>query len=269
MTYNIGGADEKVDVESFTKDFISEIDQVSPDLLCLQELSPNKFNILKPILDSIFGNEIVPAVPWHLQRFRVFSRFKVRNFSTYRSITKIDTTNLSPASIKVITQLKSYMPYYSTEVEVEDGIWITVFNCHFRSSAYSTARRVMKKDDSWIKKLKLINSNYKSGKIIRDFESENLRIVLDSLAQQGHRLLLAGDFNDVDGSYCMSALSRELEDAWWESGFGYGATFNAWHLRLRLDHILYDNHFILSNVFVHQTKFSDHKPLVADFILNE
>ena len=269
MTLNTGGANEQLGIDLFLKGLIADIEQYSPDILCLQELTPKKFQTMKPILDSIYGNDLENEVPLHLQRFRVFSKFRTRNFKTYCSITDLDTTRLSPLSIKEVNQLRKYMPYYSTEIEVEEGKWIAVFNCHLRSSAYSTARRSMNNVDSWISGLGLYLNNYKVGKIIRDFEADNMRIVLDSLASKGQPVIVAGDFNDWSGSYCMKTIEgNSYEDAWWSKGFGYGATFDAWHLRLRIDHILYDHHFDLQQVFVGQSGFSDHKPLVADFKLD-
>ena len=269
MTLNTGGANEQFSIDLFQKGLISEIARYSPDILCLQELTLKQFQTMKPILDSIYGNDLEAEVPLHLQRFRVFSKFRTRNFKTYCSITELDTTKLNPSTIQVIKQLKKYMPYYSTEIEIEEGKWITVFNCHFRSSAYSTARRTMNVEDSWISGLGLYLNNYKDGKIVRDFEADNMRIVLDSLVSVGQPVIVAGDFNDLGGSYCMQTIEGNcFEDAWWIRGVGYGATFDAWHLRLRLDHILYDRHFELQNVLVGQSGFSDHKPLIADFILD-
>ena len=266
MTLNTGGANEQLDIDLFQKDLIAEIEHYSPDILCLQELTFKEFQTLKPVLDSIFGNDLEAEEPLHLQRFRVFSKFRTRSFKTYSSSTELDTTKLNPPSIQVINQLKKYMPYYSTEVEIEEGKWITVFNCHLRSSAYSTARRSMNADDSWISGLRLYYNNYRVGKIIRDFEADNMRIVLDSLASVGQPVILAGDFNDLGGIYCMQAIEGDsFEDAWWNRGYGYGATFDAWHLKLRIDHILYDHHFDLQKVCIGQSGFSDHKSLVADF----
>ena len=266
MTLNTGGANDQFSIDLFQKELITEIEHYSPDILCLQELSFKEFQTLKPILDSIYGNDLEAEVPLHLQRFGVFSKFRTRSFKTYCSSTELDTTKLNPPSIQVINRLKKYMPYYSTEVEIEEGKWITVFNCHLRSSAYSTARRTMNEEDSWISGLGLYLNHYKEGKIIRDFEADNMRIVLDSLVSIGQPVILAGDFNDLGGSYCMQTIEGDsFDDAWWRRGVGYGATFDAWHLKLRIDHILYDHHFEIQNVSVGQSGFSDHKSLVADF----
>ena len=70
------------------------------------------------------------------------------------------------------------------------------------------------------------------------------------------------------GSYSLEKIRNGyLNDAWWDGGYSLGFTYDAWHMKLRIDHILYSPHFDLHNVHVEETKFSDHYPLVADFIL--
>jgi len=58
-----------------------------------------------------------------------------------------------------------------------------------------------------------------------------------------------------------------LKNAWWEGGFGYGATFKQGWMRLRIDHIYYNDKLELKNIKVVETELSDHNMLVADFSL--
>lgn len=69
-------------------------------------------------------------------------------------------------------------------------------------------------------------------------------------------------FRSLRGS---KGFNDKLKDAWWEGGNGFG-----WHLRLRLDHILYSDKLELVDVKVIDTDIdiSDHKPLMASFRLN-
>lgn len=67
-----------------------------------------------------------------------------------------------------------------------------------------------------------------------------------------------GDNGDHDSG------SRILRPEW-EGGTGLGWTYFGWHLRLRLDHILYSEDFNLQEVKVIDSDLSDHKPLLARF----
>ena len=59
-----------------------------------------------------------------------------------------------------------------------------------------------------------------------------------------------------------------MKNAWWEGGFGYGTTYHKGWLRLRIDHIYYNEKLMLKNVKVVDTNLSDHNILIADFSIN-
>lgn len=82
--------------------------------------------------------------------------------------------------------------------------------------------------------------------------------------------IVMGDFNDVSGSPTMNILqSAGLADAWWEGGFGYGATIQH-PLPYRIDHILYNDKLKLECIKkIDADGISDHDALVAKFKLIE
>lgn len=79
-------------------------------------------------------------------------------------------------------------------------------------------------------------------------------------------IIVMGDMNDVAGSPCMTVLEKAgLKDAWWEGGFGYGATIHE-PLPYRIDHVMYSNGLKLKGVKkMDNNGLSDHDALVADF----
>lgn len=78
--------------------------------------------------------------------------------------------------------------------------------------------------------------------------------------------IVMGDFNDVCGSPALNILETAgLKDAWWEGGFGYGATIHR-PLPFRIDHILYSDKLKLRSIKkVDANGLSDHDALVATF----
>ncbi len=81
-----------------------------------------------------------------------------------------------------------------------------------------------------------------------------------------HAMIIMGDMNDFSVSAPMDSLrDAGMKNAWWEGGFGYGATFKQGWMRLRIDHIYYNDRLELKNVKVVETDLSDHNMLVADF----
>lgn len=268
MTWNVNASLGTEDVEVVRNGLITEIEKQDPDILCLQELSPNIFKEIQNSLDSIFGYTDSMEIYNEPSRFRLFSKKPIRNFKQYKCVTDIDAIGFDSLQIEEIEKLKKGSPIYSADIEVNSSQWITVIACHLRSSAYSTARRSMEEGSSWSEGISLYLDNYKTGKRIRDYEADNLRIYLDSLEVADAPIIIAGDFNDWSGSYCMNTIrDSKYKDVWWEGGFGFGVTYDEWHLKLRLDHILYNQHFQQYKIKVNKNPLSDHYPLIADFIL--
>ena len=268
MTYNVNTTSNLKDVDGFKRGLIEEINRHNPDVLCLQELVPEIFKQVQTSLDSLFGYNDSMKIKRETYRCLIYSKRPIRNYIRYKCFTEIDTIGYTSMLKGEIWRIKRHMPLYSAEIEVLPNKWITLFSVHFRSNAYTTARRSMGEDASWRDGLPLYYENYKTGQKIRNWEADNLRLHLKALEEDDIPVIISGDFNDWSGSYCMNTIRNGVyKDAWWEGGFGFGITYDDWHLKLRLDHILYSHHFRLENVYVVKSKFSDHRPLVADFTL--
>jgi endonuclease/exonuclease/phosphatase family metal-dependent hydrolase len=268
MTYNVNASLGNEDADEVKEGIIYEVEKQNPDILLLQDLSQKVFNKIQSSLDSLFNYTDSLVIKKEPYRYWIYSKKPIRDFNYYQSFTEFDSTGVRNLSHGEIKLLNKKMPLYSAEIAIESGMWIRVFSCHLRSSAYSTARRSMDKDASWMDGIPLYYENYIIGEKIRNWEADNFRQYLEVLEAEDIPIIIAGDFNDWGGSYCMNTIrDGKYKDAWWEGGFGFGITYNGWHLKLRLDHILYSHHFKLENVYVEKSKFSDHRPLVADFTL--
>lgn len=268
MTYNVNASLGNEDEEVVKERIIYEVKKQKPDILLLQDLSQVVFNKIHSSLDSLFNyTDSIDSkkVPY---RYWIYSKKPIRDFKSYWCLSEIDSIGISNLSSGEIKKITKKMPLYSAEIELETDRWVRVFSCHLRSSAYSTARRSMDEDASWVDGLPLYYKYYKIGEMIRNYQADNLRLHLEALEVEDTPVIIAGDFNDWSGSYCMNTIrDGKYKDAWWEGGFGLGITYDGWHLKLRLDHILYSHHFKLENVYVEKSDFSDHRPLVADFTL--
>lgn len=273
MTFNIAAYDSASFPLSKQDELMELIKHEKPDILCFQEMSFETLGMIKPQLDSIYGPCEVLRGDDQMWRLRFYSHLPLRNFSRHKCEGEFDTSNLTDEETHMIEQSQKQMGMMSAEFEIEPGRWATVFSGHLRSSAYSTARRSMDKDASWFDGLSLYKRNYEVGKRIRDYEAENVRRFIDETRTDpstdsgtGMPVIVAGDLNDWCGRDCLNTLMGDnLKDAWWEGGNGFGWTYFGWHLRLRLDHILYSDELELVDVKVIDTDISDHKPLMAKF----
>lgn len=80
-------------------------------------------------------------------------------------------------------------------------------------------------------------------------------------------VILCGDFNDIPNSFTYFKIKGDYNDAFLKSGFGIGRTFASLSPTLRIDFILADKKLRVSQFKKTKLYYSDHYPLVADFIL--
>lgn len=160
------------------------------------------------------------------------------------------------------------------QIEVK-GKRLEVIGVHLSSNNYNEQMVYMTPDSvatgaqahTYLKNI-VTASEYRVREVERLAEFQSSRVP-DGSKESIIPTIVMGDFNDVCGSPTMRILeSAGLKDAWWEGGFGYGATINT-PLPFRIDHILYNEGLKLRNIKkVSANSLSDHDALVATFSIN-
>lgn len=146
------------------------------------------------------------------------------------------------------------------------GDSISLYGLHLASNNYSESNAYMRPEDvNGLSKLWSYLNNIKHASTIR---SEEVIAIKARLAQDTYPTIVMGDMNDVSGSKPLNILEDAgFKDAWWEGGFGYGATHP---LPFRIDHIMYNDELELVDIKKVDSKgLSDHDALVATFKLIE
>lgn len=273
MTLNLNGLTGDGATPFSADQFCEVVKRLDPDVLSLQELPLVQYESTKEMLDSLFD-----YCEFSGRYMAICSKVPIVIHKRYKGKGQIDTTGFSDAIFEEMKNLRASLPFFTADLTFPDGRSLTVFNCHLRSSAYSLARRSMGEEKTWMSGLPKYWREYRLGRRIRDYEADNIRNVLDTLRTGSMGVVMAGDFNDFSGSYCLRRICRNrdledsirLSDAWLKRGNGFGFTYDGWHLRLRLDHILYTPSSLkLRNVRVIDTDLSDHRILIADFEVKE
>jgi len=79
---------------------------------------------------------------------------------------------------------------------------------------------------------------------------------------RGGGVIVCGDFNDSPLSYAHRVIGKELDDAFVQSGNGFGISYNQNHFYFRIDHILLSKNLESYQCTVDKTiKSSDHYPI--------
>lgn len=140
---------------------------------------------------------------------------------------------------------------------------INLFPCHLMSNNITPERE--RQDADSIATADGLFDYIKNLDYASDIRQKQIVSITDRMDKSVPTIVL-GDMNDVCGSIALNMLEcAGLKDAWWEGGFGYGATIHH-PFPFRIDHIFYSEGLKLINVKVVDSKgLSDHDALVAEF----
>lgn len=241
LTFNIDGA--SIDFGNRASSIVELIKAINPDVMFLAEYGDNK----KAYLDSLLSISFPFTTLANCGNHYFYSKYPVEK---QRFVQGREDDNIG---------------IYMTRVFIENDT-INLYGCHFASNNYTTDKHYMTPDS--IKDGNDISTyinNIKRAYNQRCCETEVF--IEDSKAYKGPFIVM-GDMNDVGGSLCVRTLeSVGLKDAWWEGGFGYGATIHK-PLPYRIDHIMHTKELKLLSVRVIDSKgLSDHDALYAEFEL--
>lgn len=155
---------------------------------------------------------------------------------------------------------------------------IRIFNCHLQSYRFSAS------EYDFIEKVNSLNSVvYTKSK--QNENREGLRSVYHRMqkayewrvkqantlagliSQSPYPVLVCGDFNDTQSSYVYRLVSRGLHDSQRVMSTGWRNTYRRFFPSIRIDYILYNGPLKCVSCKVPQVDFSDHRPVVGEYLL--
>ena len=277
LEYNICGKVEYV--PKHQQPFLDFFKQVDADILFLPENSFGTTFKLEEMLKEMYPYSLHDFPEFEASQKTypdqtLYSRYPLSNYQRYG----IDTAALRMRHPYLDRQdiAKQGSDIMAFEVDAEiQGRTVTLLHIHLRTNGYDGA-----KEDATGKR-SYVSNVYEALTFGYAFRGDEAEVIADSLRNCPNPLLICGDFNDISGSRSLRIIQDcraenvhaehrdRLQNAWWQGGCGYGFTFDDQHLLLRLDHILYSKEFQLQAVEVPMVDYSDHRPLVADFVISE
>lgn len=238
-----------------------------PDIVFFPEYS---YGQCRALADSLYPK--YPYTSWNMDDGflwkgadpYVFSRFPISNVRRFE--VPHDTMHYQPLERREDV----WSRIWSMELKVKNRK-VKLIYCHLKSNDYSLARKKVVEDPSknhWADGIEDYYGGIELGYKLRAMQAQ---IICDSIRSWGDvPILVVGDYNDIGGSYVVRSMEHcGMQDAWWKTGFGFGFTYDAYHLLLRLDHILCSRHFTPRAAgVITDISCSDHYPLVADLDFN-
>lgn len=147
-----------------------------------------------------------------------------------------------------------------------------IYNCHLQSIRF-------RKDYSNLVDSLLFNYSDKQLNELKDVSLQMRQAFIQRAGQvdilerhiksSPYPLIVCGDFNDTPISYTYYKLSKNLKDAFVQSGTGTGTTFRGNFPYVRIDYVLFSEPFNATYYHTDKVDWSDHYPVLFDFILQE
>lgn len=152
------------------------------------------------------------------------------------------------------------------DVQVKDKVF-RVFNAHLQSIHFKEVDYKFFSDINEDKKPDIESFRNILSKLDTAFKkrSQQAKKFAAVIKESIYPVIVTGDFNDTPNSFTYQTLTRDLNDAFIESGAGIGNTYKGpLPAVLRIDYILTDSLFDVKNCHVIQGANSDHYPVWAE-----
>jgi endonuclease/exonuclease/phosphatase family metal-dependent hydrolase len=227
----------------------------SPDIICLQDL----FFAGKPVVEESMMIGYLGGKYYSHMKVTVSGKnryYGIVTFSKYPIIKRGEIVHPSSSSLTIYTDI------------LLNNDTVRIYNNHLESFRLKRMERsfieemTSATDKKTISEVKNISLSLRKGFMKRAVQAQ---VVKDYINKSRIKVMVAGDFNDTPVSYTYRKIRKGLNDAFINSGYGAGFTYNGNYPPNRIDYILYDNKFVNSYFEIIKLKYSDHYPIIAYF----
>lgn len=230
------------------------INDENPDIMCLQEFSTSDSSGQFNNLDTL--KKIQKAINTHIEytsTFRKKNHYGVAIFSSFPIV----------GNGKIIFNSNSNNICIFSDLIIHKDT-VRVYNIHLQSihlgyDDYKFVDDIMhNKETEELEKSKNILKRIKRAFIKRSIQTE---LVAEHISKSPYPVIVCGDFNDPPASYTYHTISKNLKDAFVESGNGFGRSYVGKFPSFRIDYILHGNQYKAYDFRTIREELSDHFPV--------
>ncbi len=259
LSYNVKGFNYVTHTEEAPNPTIKYILEQNADIICIQEFGWSKndgYLDRKGILKAFKGYPyykftITTDSKWHFSGLACFSKYPII------------------ASHKLPFRSRyNASAYYCVKIKDRK---LDVINNHLESNKF-TAKDIMvyKKAIKNLSSETIENFNdvvvQKMG-LAYKLRAAQAQVVHETVENCTHDVIVCGDFNDSPLSYAYHTIRGDLKDAYVETGFGPGISYNENFFFFRIDHILHSPSLKAFNCKIDRIRLSDHFPISCYFTM--
>jgi len=227
----------------------------APDIICLQETRLLKRGKLSPA--SIC--DLIPSIHY----------YQLAHTTTYAgplTFSRFPIVNLGEIRFK-----NSYNMVLFSDIVLPGNDTARVYNCHLQSNRilpdeYGVVDSLTTGNDPKLKETRLVLGKLKRAFVVR---ANQARILSAHIKKSPYPVIVCGDFNDTPVSFTYREVRGKLKDAFVESGFGTGNSYNGKLPSFRIDYILHSNLFEAHNFKRIKVGYSDHYPVTTTLTVRD
>lgn len=250
VSWNIESFNGLASKKNVREDITKAIEKINADVVCLQEfnnsLNTNNLSLFSKLYPyHYFPGDYFRQIAGYTSGNVIFSKYPIINskqikYPTSESLLYIDVVALNDTVRIFTTHLQSYK---------------------FNKKNYDEIDKIKNQDDEALEASKSIIKKMKLAFIRR---GEQAKIVDEELKKCSYPSVICGDFNDVPNNFTYWKIRGNRQDAFIKKGFGIGKTFTSLAPTLRIDYMLPDNNFDITQFDVADNGLSDHLLLICD-----
>ncbi|MDD2797739.1 MAG: endonuclease/exonuclease/phosphatase family protein [Bacteroidales bacterium] len=253
LSYNVRAFNYVSHTEDTPNPTIQYILDQDADIVCLQEFGWSKnegYLDRKTILKAFekypyFKFTISSANNWHAEGLACFSKYPILsshklNFKSKYNGSAYYCIKIGDRKIDLINNHLESNKFTSDDI----GVYKKVFKDFNPNHLEDFNDIVIRKMDQAFK-----------------YRAKQAQVVAEEIKKCQHDLIVVGDFNDSPISYAYHTVSKNLDDAFVDTGFGPGISYNENRFYFRIDNILHSPSIKAYNCKVDRIRLSDHFPI--------
>jgi endonuclease/exonuclease/phosphatase family metal-dependent hydrolase len=250
ISYNVhnfqgnGESDQKENADKI----LGFLNDQNADIICLQEIRLRKNNIFN-VSNAVKNLKSIE----HYHYARSSATFGQVTFTRYPIV-----------KMGEIRYEKSTNMAIFTDVKIGPDT-VRIFNVHLQSykidpRKYEIIDSPKIDEEKDLKEIREIGSKLKHAFQMRAQQVREIKKVID---ETPYPVIICGDFNDTPVSYSYQMLRGDFNDAFIESGQGFGRTYIGKLPSFRIDNIFYSDFFESFNFKADNFRASDHLPVMC------
>ena len=260
LSYNVRGFDiyQWSKAPETKKEIFNFLETQNPQLICFQEYytSAKRGQTHSDIVGQL--NQLPYSAVYYSGDYTNRNGFGIATFSQYPILKKSRIPFNSSFNAAMYTDIL----FHSDTVRI--------FNIHLQSirlqednyAFMDTARLAYNPEQ--INEIRAIGLRLRTAFSMR---AEQAQVISRYIRDSPYPVIVMGDFNDTPQSYAYRKIKKGLDDAFRNSGRGFGNTYAGEFPSFRIDYILFGPPLLSSDFKRIKTDHSDHYPISATFYM--